>query len=55
MEVALEELLISRLVDDKFVSILVLMEVALEVRYSQKYDRHLHGFNPCFNGSCFGS
>ena len=35
-----------------FVSILVLMEVALQQIVSIFNDEMAHSFNPCFNGSC---
>ncbi len=37
------------------VSILVLMEVALEVEDGKGVGEGIVSFNPCFNGSCFGS
>ncbi len=55
MEVALEELPLAQLPHTHLVSILVLMEVALEELMQIVLLTGRQCFNPCFNGSCFGS
>jgi len=37
----------------KYVSILVLMDVAFELKEAAKVDERCKGFNPCSYGCCF--